>query len=82
MMVILDRKKLRAIRKRKALTQEELAERSGISDRYMRSIETSNVNPSATVLYRICRVLGVSMEELMLVVDDGENEGWDTEMTA
>ena len=54
----LDRKKLRAIRREKSLTQEQLAEHCGISDRHMRSLETKRVNLSSNLLFQL-RYLGI-----------------------
>lgn len=70
MMAVLDRRKLRALRREKALTQEQLAEYSGISDRHMRNLETSEVNPSASVLCRISRALDTPMDDFMILLDD------------
>ena len=67
MTVTLNREKLRAARKEKALTQEKLAECSAISDRYVRSLEAGEAEPSASVLYRISQTLEVPMDELMTV---------------
>ena len=65
MIVTLNQKKLRDRRREKALTQEKLAERSGLSDRYIRSLENETAQPSADVLYRISRALEVPMDDLM-----------------
>ena len=73
MLVILDRDKLRRLRKAKAFTQEQLAEYSGISDRHLRALETKEVDPSASVLYRICHALDVSMDEFMEILDEDES---------
>lgn len=70
MVVILDRDKLRALRKKKAFTQEQLAEHSGISDRYMRSLESKAVNLSASVLYRLSQALDTPMDDFMMILDD------------
>lgn len=72
MTAILNRKKLRAARKEKALTQEKLAEFSGISDRHIRALETKQVDTSASVLYRVCQVLEKPMDEFMTIVPDEE----------
>lgn len=74
MMVALNRKKLRDIRREMSLTQEQLAEHSGISDRHMRSIETTAVNPSVSVLYRISQALGRPMDDFMMIIDDEKDE--------
>lgn len=73
-MVILNRKKLRRIRKARALTQEQLAEYSGISDRHLRALETRRVDPSASVLYRISRALDTPMDEFMEILNEDEEE--------
>ena len=65
MTVTLNREKLRARRREKALTQEKLAEQSGLSDRYIRSLEGEASQPSASVLYRISQALEVPMDDLM-----------------
>lgn len=57
---------LRAKRRELALTQEKLAESSGLSDRHIRSMERGSVdNPSAASLYRISKALDITMDELM-----------------
>ena len=74
MIVTLNRKKLRAKRREKELTQEKLAEESGLSDRYIRSLESETAQPSASVLYRLSLVLEVPMDDLKTALDeDGEN---------
>ena len=70
----LDRKKLRAIRREKSLTQEQLAEHCGISDRHMRSLETKRVNPSSTLLFQLSQALDVPMNDLMTVSDDHDTQ--------
>lgn len=56
---------LRQIRNRVGLTQEELADRSGLSARYIGSIERADVSASVTVLGRIADALGVEPEVLV-----------------
>ena len=70
MTATLNGKKLRARRREKELTQEKLAEQSGISDRYIRSLESEAAQPSASVLFRISRALEVPMDELMTAADE------------
>ena len=71
-MVILNRRKLRDLRKAKSFTQEQFAEAVDLSDRYVRALENRQVNVKVPVLYRISRVLGTSMEELLETVDEGD----------
>ena len=73
MIVTLNRKKLRARRREKALTQEMLAEESGLSDRYIRSLESETAQPSASALYRLSIALEVPMDELITaILDEGD----------
>lgn len=68
-------RKVRKLRKARNLSQEELAEMSNTSERYIRDLERGEkVNPSVTVACSISRALELaSMEELMDVVDDESN---------
>lgn len=70
----LDREKLRAAREEKHLSQETLAERSGISDRHLRNLENRKVNLSAAVLWQLSRALGTTMDALMIVYVDEDGE--------
>lgn len=56
---------LRRARHAKKLTQEELADRAGLSARYVGSIERAGVSASVTVLGQIARALGVDPCELI-----------------
>jgi transcriptional regulator with XRE-family HTH domain len=47
------------------MTQEELANRAGLSPRYLGSIERAVVSPTLTVLERLARALGVDPCELI-----------------
>ncbi|WP_380025787.1 helix-turn-helix domain-containing protein [Effusibacillus consociatus] len=57
-------KRLRAYRKLKNLTQQELADLLGISIAIVGGIERGTREPSKDVLARISRILGVTEEEL------------------
>lgn len=56
---------LRRIRHAKKLTQEELADRAGLSARYVGAIERADVSASVTVLGRLADALGVHAGELI-----------------
>ena len=56
---------LRRLRHEKRLTQEELADRSGLSARYIGSVERAQMSPSVTVLGRIAEALEVDPAELV-----------------
>lgn len=50
------------LRRRRNLTQVELAERAGISRGHLAAIETGKRMPSLSVAARICEVLGIAMD--------------------
>jgi len=56
---------LRRKRHDQKLTQEELAERAGLSARYVGAIERGDVSASVTVLGQIADALGVEPAELV-----------------
>jgi transcriptional regulator with XRE-family HTH domain len=57
--------RLLRFRKAKGLTQEELAELSGISRRVVALYETKIKGPSADVVLRLAKALGLSADQLM-----------------
>ncbi len=56
---------LRQIRHDKKLTQEELADRAGLSMRYVGAIERGDVSASVTVLGQIAVALEIEPGELL-----------------
>ena len=56
---------VRRIRHDKQMTQEELADRAGLSARYIGAIERANKSASVTVLGRIAEALGVEADVLI-----------------
>ena len=56
---------LRRIRHDQKLTQEELADRAGLSARYVGAIERGDVSASVTVLGQIAEALRVEPGELL-----------------
>jgi len=58
-------KNLRRARHDKRLTQEELAERAGLSSRYIGAIERADLSASATVRGQIADALGIDPGELV-----------------
>jgi transcriptional regulator with XRE-family HTH domain len=56
---------LRRVRHAKGMTQEELADRAGLSARYVGAIERANVAASVTVLGQIADALAVEPGELL-----------------
>lgn len=53
------------IRKAKGMTQEELSEKSGLSQQYLSDLERGKRNPTIVTIYHIAEALGVSHEELL-----------------
>jgi len=56
---------LRRKRHDQQMTQEELAERAGLSTRYVGAIERGDVSASVTVLGQIAEALGVEPGDLL-----------------
>lgn len=58
--------RLKALRKEKHITQESLAARANLTDRYLRDLESGRKdNPSASLVCRISTALEIPMDELM-----------------
>jgi len=53
------------IRREKGLTQEQLAERCGLSQQYLSGLERGQRNPTIVTVYEIAMSLGVSHLDLM-----------------
>jgi transcriptional regulator with XRE-family HTH domain len=56
--------RIRAFRKLKGLTQQELAERTGISLAVLGAVERGNRKAEEQILAKIAEVLGISLQEL------------------
>ena len=59
---------LRRLRHAKGMTQEELAERAGLSARYVGGIERADVSASVTVLGRIAEALEIEATDLVRAI--------------
>ncbi|MNI08273.1 HTH-type transcriptional regulator SinR [compost metagenome] len=57
--------RIRAFRKLKGYTQNELAESLGVSIAILGAIERGTRKPDNKIIQNICKVLGVDAEELM-----------------
>jgi transcriptional regulator with XRE-family HTH domain len=53
------------LRSEAGLTQEQLAERSGLSQQYISGLERGRRNPTVVTLYELASALGVSHVELV-----------------
>lgn len=56
--------KLKAARAAKDLSQQELADRTGVSRQTISAIEKGNYNPTIRLCIAICKVLGKTLDEL------------------
>ena len=56
-------------RKRRKMTQLQLAELVGIDRSHISAIELGNVGVSFDVIFKLCEVLGVSPKELFDFID-------------
>lgn len=56
--------KIRALRKLKGYTQEELGEKSGVSYKFIGEIERGVVNPSLNSLVHIAKALDIHVSDL------------------
>jgi len=56
--------KLREIRKRRRLTQMELARRAGLDQSQISKIERGLINPSLRTVVHLARILDVTLDEL------------------
>ncbi len=61
---------LKQRRKMAGLSQEELAFRADLSVSYISLLETSNRQPTLTVLYALCEQLDVSLVEFFQQLED------------
>lgn len=58
-------KRVREIRKSKAISQETLAEMAGIDRSYMGNIERGEKNITLKKAYEICDALGIEINDLV-----------------
>ncbi len=53
------------IRKAQGLTQEQLADRSGLTQQYLSDLERGKRNPTIVTIYEIAQALGVTHIDLV-----------------
>ena len=58
-------KKLKSLRRKQKITQEELAQKASLNVSYIGRIENGKQSPTLSTLLRISRALGVSVSELL-----------------
>ncbi|HEV8353615.1 MAG TPA: helix-turn-helix transcriptional regulator [bacterium] len=59
-------RRIRYLRRTRALTQEALAERAGVHPTYLAGIERGERNPALENLHAIATALGVKLAELFM----------------
>lgn len=64
---------VRACRGRQRLTQEQLAERSGLSQKFIGEIERGTANPTIDTISQLASALTMDVGELFRPVDDPED---------
>ncbi|KAA2211215.1 helix-turn-helix domain-containing protein [Teichococcus oryzae] len=58
------------LRREKGLTQEQVEERSGLSQQYLSGLERGQRNPTVVTLFEVAQALGVTPVELIQPEND------------
>lgn len=66
--------KLKDMRTLRGMTQEELAERVGVSRQTIISIESGRYNPSIMLAYKLAHTFGLRIEDLFLCAEQAKTE--------
>lgn len=66
--------RLAELRSNRGWTQQELAERSGVSRQTIISLESGRYNPSILLAIRLARLFGESVETVFLYEEQIEHE--------
>ena len=67
-------KRIKTVRQRNGLTQDQLAEQVGLSPKYISGIERGVENPTMDILHRVAKGLRVEPYDLFLFGESEENE--------
>ena len=67
-------KRIKIVRQRSGLTQDQLAEQVGLSSKYISGIERGVENPTMEILIRLANVLAVEPYDLFLFGESEESE--------
>ena len=67
-------KRIKAVRQRNGLTQDQLAEQVGLSSKYISGIERGVENPTMDILIRVVKVLGIEPYNLFLFGETEDSE--------
>ena len=67
-------KRVKQCRERLGISQEELAEKTGLTANYISTVERGASGISLEALQRLCRLLGVSTDRIIFGTDEPEVE--------
>lgn len=65
--------RLKRLRHGRKLSQEALAEKVGISPKYVSSIERGKENPTLDIIIKLAHALGVEIEEIFAISHEESN---------
>jgi putative transcriptional regulator len=65
---------IKALRTRRNLTQEQLAELAGVTRKTINTIETGRFVPSTTLALKLAQVFGVRVEQVFELQGDGTSK--------
>ena len=68
------RNRVRELRLEEGLTQEDVADRVGVSRQTIISIESGRYNPSILLAYKLARLFSESVEGLFLLAEQSDEE--------
>jgi putative transcriptional regulator len=68
------RTKIKELRARHNLTQDELAEKVGVTRQTMLYLEKGKYNPSLILAHKVAEVLDSSIEEVFIIEENDEDE--------
>lgn len=66
--------RLEEIRKKRGITQEELANELEVSRQTIGSLENGRYNPSIILAFKIARYFGMSIEDIFIYQEDANEE--------
>ena len=65
--------KIKSLRKKADLTQDRLAEMLGVSAQAVSKWEVGSASPDLSLIVPLCRVFGVTADELLGIAEEKEN---------
>lgn len=65
--------RLRELRELENLTQEDIANRVGVSRQTIISLEKGKYNPSVLLAFKLARIFGLPVEEIFIYQEESED---------